>query len=74
MRRKIIDIKCSNCGKIVFRYHKIGKGTVWHCWKKRILEDHSIRKEDKVKCSCGNLIGTEKKRRIKMKQHSFEKE
>ncbi len=50
---------------------KIGKGKLWHCWKDRIIEDNSIRDGDEIKCRCGNLVGIDEGKWIKMKQHSF---
>lgn len=72
MRRKTYDISCNQCGRKVFRYIKFGKGKIIHCWKNRIIEDESIHDKKLVKCSCGNIIGIEKKKMIDMKQHSFE--
>lgn len=68
----MITVKCAKCKRNTFKYQKIGSGNIWHCWKGRIKRDNSIRKEDKVYCICGNLIGIEEKKWIKMKQHSFE--
>jgi len=36
---------------------KVGKGKLHHCWKKRIIADYSVRKDDEIYCPCGNLIG-----------------
>jgi hypothetical protein len=51
---------------------KIGKGKLWHCWKDRIIEDNSIRDGDEIKCRCGNLVGIDEGKWIKMKYHSFQ--
>jgi hypothetical protein len=67
----MITIKCAKCKGKVFRYEKIGKGRVLHCWKGRIIKDYSIRHEKKVECKCGNLIGIDEGKWIKMRQHSF---
>jgi len=69
MRRKTLSISCNQCGKEIFSYVKFGKGNVWHCWKKRILKDNSVRKQKQVLCSCGNLIGIDERMWIKLKQH-----
>jgi hypothetical protein len=45
---------------------------LWHCWHDRILEDHSVRNENEVRCKCGSLIGVAEAKWIKMRQHSFE--
>jgi hypothetical protein len=67
----MITVKCAKCRSKVFRYVKIGKGRVLHCWKGRIVRDYSVRDGNEVKCQCGNLIGIDEGIWIKMKQHSF---
>lgn len=67
----MLTIKCLNCKKKIFRYKKIGKGRLWHCWKDRIIEDYSVRDGSKIKCQCGNSIGIDEGEWIKMKQHSY---
>ena len=67
----MITIKCAKCKGKVFRYVKIGKGRVLHCWKSRIVKDDSVRNGNEIKCQCGNLIGIDEGKWIKMKQHSF---
>ncbi len=67
----MVIVKCAKCKRKIFRYLKIGKGKLWHCWKDRIIEDKSIRDADQIKCQCGNLVGVDEGKRIKMKQHSF---
>ena len=67
----MITIKCARCKRKIFRYIKIGEGRLLHCWKARIVEDYSVHDGKKVKCQCGNLIGIEREKWIKMKQHTF---
>ena len=67
----MITIKCAKCKRKVFRYVKIGKGRVLHCWKERIIEDYSIRDGSEVKRQCGNLIGIDEGKWVKMKLRSF---
>jgi len=67
----MIVIKCAKCRNKAFKYLKVGKGRILHCWKERIIEDYSVRDGNKVKCQCGNLIGIDEGRWIKMKQRSF---
>jgi hypothetical protein len=67
----MLNVKCSRCKQKVFTYVKIGKGKLWHCWKDRIVEDFSIHDDKKVLCKCGNLIGIDEEKWIKLKQHSF---
>lgn len=67
----MLIIKCARCKQKIFRYIKIGKGKLWHCWKDRIIEDFSIHDGKIIKCNCGNIIGTDEEKWIKLKQHSF---
>jgi DNA-directed RNA polymerase subunit RPC12/RpoP len=67
----VLVIRCAKCRAKLFRYKKIGDGRVLHCWKDRILEDHSKRSGDEVRCPCGSLIGIDEKKWIKMKQAAF---
>jgi len=67
----MLTIKCARCNQKIFRYVKIGKGKLWHCWKGRIVEDLSIHDSKNVLCKCGNLIGVDEGKWIKLKQHSI---
>jgi len=67
----MLTIKCSKCKRKLFKYKKIGKGRVLHCWKDRILKDCSVHEGSKVQCRCGNLIGFDQGKWIKMRQTSF---
>jgi len=67
----MITVKCAKCKRKIFKYQKIGKGRLWHCWKERIIEDYSIREGNQIKCKCGNLIGIDQGKWIKMRQNSF---
>jgi len=67
----MITIKCAKCKKKIFKYKKIRKGRLWHCWMDRIIEDYSVRDGIKIKCQCGNTIGIDEEKWIKMKQNSF---
>lgn len=69
---EMITIRCAKCKRRIFRYEKVGKGRLWHCWYDRIIEDHTVRIEKEVRCNCGNLIGIAERKWIKMKQLSFE--
>lgn len=54
----MITVCCSSCGAKLFRYQKIGKGRLLHCWKTRISSDHTTREGDDVYCpKCGLHIG-----------------
>ncbi|RLF42281.1 MAG: hypothetical protein DRN17_07975 [Thermoplasmata archaeon] len=67
----MITIRCARCNEKVFRYVKIGKGKLWHCWKERIVEEFSVHEGKERRCKCGNLIGIDEGKWIKLKQHSF---
>ncbi len=71
MRRRNYDIKCGECGRHLLEYIKYGDGNLVNCYKKRIVEDHTVTEGKEVKCPCGNVIGIDRSSRIKMKQHSF---
>ena len=56
----MITVKCATCGQKIFKYIKIGKGELLHCWPDRIVEDYALHDGRKVKCSkCGNIIGVD---------------
>ena len=67
----MLTIKCAKCKRKIFRYVKIGKGRLWHCWKDRIIEDLSIHEGNNIMCTCGNTIGIDEEKWIKLKQNSF---
>ena len=67
----MITIKCAKCGKKLFRYIKVGEGRVLRLYKSRIVKDLSKRDGDIVKCECGNIIGKDEGRWIKLRQSSF---
>ena len=66
----MLTIKCAKCKRPVFKYIKIGKGRVLRCHKARIVKDYTRRDGNQVLCQCGNLIGTDEGRWIKMKQNA----
>jgi hypothetical protein len=67
----VLTIRCAKCRAKLIKYKKIGKGRLLHCWKARILEDHTRHSGTEVRCPCGNLIGIDEKKWIKMKQAAF---
>jgi hypothetical protein len=67
----MLTIKCAKCKRKVFRYRKVGKGRVLRCYKERIKADYSLRDGNKVLCKCGNIIGIDEPKWIKMRQRSF---
>ena len=62
----MIIIRCAKCNSKIFKYKKVGKGRLWHCWKERIIKDYSIRDGSSVKCQCGNVIGVVEGKWIKI--------
>jgi len=69
---RILKIKCAKCGTHLYTYIKVGEGRLWHCWKKRIIQDNTTKKENEIKCpKCGNLIGLDKGPYINIKQKSI---
>jgi hypothetical protein len=67
----MLTIKCSRCRKKVFKYLKIGRGRLLHCWKDRIIKDFSTHDGKRVLCACGNIIGMDRGDRISMKPNAF---
>jgi hypothetical protein len=67
----VLTIRCAKCKRKIFRYFKLGKGRVLHCWKNHIEKDCSTREGNRVLCKCGNLIGIEQDKYIKMRQAAF---
>ena len=67
----MLTIRCASCKRKIFKYKKRGKGRLWHCWKEKIIEDHSVRAGDEVRCTCGNLVGIDERKWIKLKQYAF---
>lgn len=67
----MLTLRCSKCRRKVFKYLKVGKGRLLHCWKERIVEDYSVRDGREVRCECGCLVGLDEGRWIRMKRHSF---
>jgi len=64
----MITVKCAKCKTKIFKYRKFGKGKLWHCWKDRIVADYSVRDGELVRCPvCGNVIGVDQKKWIKLK-------
>ncbi len=74
MRRKNYDVRCIECGELLLRYVKYGKGNLVNCYKDRIIEDNSVKKDGDVRCECGNVIGIDRPHRIKMKSHAVDLE
>jgi len=69
---KILKIRCARCGTLLFVYLKVGEGRLWHCWRKRIIEDYTVKVGDDVKCpKCGAIVGLEKEAFINIKQRSI---
>lgn len=52
-----VEILCTKCKTVLFKYKKGGKGALVKCFKERIAEDHT-----KVPCecpTCGNVFARE---------------
>jgi len=56
----MIIIKCAKCNGKIFKYIKIGKCRLLHCWKDRIAEDLSVHNGNNIECNCGVIIGIDK--------------
>lgn len=67
----MLVLKCARCKRKLYKYLKVGKGRLLHCWKGRIKEDHTVKDGNAVRCPCGNLVGIDMGTFIKLKQRSF---
>jgi hypothetical protein len=67
----MLTIKCARCKGKLSRYLKLGKGRVLRCYKSRIKNDRSVRNGRQVLCQCGNLIGIDEQKWIKMRPAAF---
>jgi hypothetical protein len=68
----MLTIRCAKCKNKLFKYEKIGKGRLLHLWKNRIKEEYKIvKKDNKIFCECGNLIGVDIGIYIKIKKSSI---
>jgi len=65
-RSRAIIIRCDKCKSKIFKYKKVGRGHILKCYKSRIIEDNAAYEGIKVLCQCGNEIGVDKGRFIKM--------
>jgi DNA-directed RNA polymerase subunit RPC12/RpoP len=72
MRKKLLSIHCQHCGTQIMSYVKIGKGRLIRCWKNRIIEDTTIKKDSLIYCPCGQLVGIDKNMFISLKKHMVE--
>ncbi len=69
----MLTIRCAKCKARLFKYRKYGGGRLLRCWKERIVADYTVKDGDEVKCKCGNLIGIDMGKMIKMKQSSYDR-
>lgn len=67
----MITIRCAKCKAKLLKYDKVGKGRVLRCWHDRIVHDYTLKNNNLVKCTCGNIIGKMNAHCIKMKQHEI---
>lgn len=58
----MLTIKCSACKQKLWKYDKIGPGSVLRCHKSRITRffQTPVQVENKIRCSCGKEIGIDK--------------
>ncbi len=68
----MLVIKCAACRKKLWRYDKIGPGALLRCHKSRIDKMYQqIDLNGRICCTCGNQVGTDKGRFIKMIPKAF---
>jgi len=58
----MLTIKCAACKQKLFKYYKIGQGSVLRCHKDRIHRNYgsAVRDGELVCCGCGRTIGRDK--------------
>jgi hypothetical protein len=69
----MLIIRCSACGRKLWRYDKIGPGEVLRCHKDRIKKMFNARPGDdgRIYCKCGKDIGIDKGSFYKMIAKAF---
>ncbi len=69
----MLTIKCAGCKQKLFKYHKIGKGSVLRCHKDRIQRDYdyAVRAGKLVCGGCGSEIGQDKGSYFGMDRKAF---
>jgi hypothetical protein len=68
----MLTIKCAACRRKLWKYEKFGKGEVLRCYKNKVARKYEFKQEgDKVLCVCGNEIGINKGKHIKMIKKGF---
>lgn len=68
----MIIIKCARCKTKLFKYQKIGSGSVLRCHKSRIKRVYQLENKASMYCCiCGNSIGKDEGAYIKMNGSEF---
>jgi len=68
----MLTIKCAKCKAKLFKYQKIGSGSVLKCHKSRVKRVYGLVKNASMYyCTCGNSIGKDGGSYIKMKRAEF---
>lgn len=70
----MLVIRCSHCKNKLWKYDKIGKGSVLRCHKARIMQwyDEPMLQGDKICCSqCNRAIAIDKGSFYKMDPRAF---
>ncbi len=68
----MISVTCAACGRELFRYAKIGKGRLWHCWKRRISRS-TVTRDGNLCTAAGAAPSSDMTggRKSKLEQHAF---
>ena len=68
----LLTIRCASCKKKLWKYDKFGKGEVLRCYKSRIIRIYDFEQNGSdISCSCGNKVGIDKGKFIKMIKKGF---
>ncbi|OIQ50499.1 hypothetical protein BerOc1_02437 [Pseudodesulfovibrio hydrargyri] len=68
----MLVLKCADCRRKLWRYHKIGQGEVHRCHKDRIDKVWNMEERDgKVFCPCGRAVGIDRGSHYAMDRKAF---
>lgn len=64
----MLTIRCAHCHRKLLKYEKFGKGRLIYCWKDRIKDNKTIKRENLISCPCGQIIGKDEGKSLKLHQ------
>ena len=68
----MLTLKCADCRRKLWKYHKIGQGAVHRCHKDRIVRVwNMVERDGKVHCPCGKAVGIDRGSYFTMDKNAF---